>query len=428
MESYQQEWIAERRAYLRKKHYIQSRPNFIEAWIRQTNEYEQFLENPNVSLNFIQSFSMERQRKFISNPNVNLEFIKAYMNNSAGTADINEFIGCSRRGQIIIDEVMANLDIPWDCNGLCVNPWTSYADIEKYDCLQLWDILSKKKNISIAFIEKYENKPWNSFQLVNCIYPREPAEIDRYLSIKKIATETYDKDYGSLLCKSTLTKEFVEEICNDIRLWAPPLITNPTLPLDYCLKWATRCYHHIFMNPNTTEEFIIENEIFSKINNSNHIHGEFISKHISIEFLLKNAPKSWFRGLSRHPKITFEIVLEHAQEPWSWKHLAQHPNIYPDDIIRHCDLPWTEFLGRNKYLMPEHVDYVRDIEIRNHFIGSKSFTKFKQNYLLWDREPIYYENSIARDIKARQTRLQSAIDESFAIVIAIAVIKYIDYI
>ena len=424
MESYQQEWIAGRRAYLRKKHYIQSRPNFVDIYFKKYNySLEDHLSNPNLSLSVLKQYVETNKRKILhdteledsisSNPNITLKFVKQHRYIHFNWSLLSENMIIS------MDEVMNNLHLPWDFKGLCNNPWISYYDIEKYSVLQNWKELSRRLNLPTEFVVKYKCKSWDIGCFIVC-------SCDGALSTKLLdMPEWLGINLYQRLADHHLHIHATEsDILNNPNLkWEyHRIIKDPKYSLEFCKQMCDTHvagdYYCLITNPAITAEFIEKYDLLKNIHTLANdampdVDPEFIIKHANVNSLQLG------EYLSEHPKVTARFVLDHLEILWNWRSLAGfHANITADDIIQHRQLPWFGYLSLNKYLRPEHFE---EANLDGLFYRNESYAQ-----LLW-AHPKYYNTAIARDIIARQTRLRDVIDESFPIAIAIAVIEYIDY-
>ena len=64
------------------------------------------------------------------------------------------------------------------------------------------------------------------------------------------------------------------------------------------------------------------------------------SEYFWNEFVLKHEDKIDWSWLSLNPNITWDIVKENPDKPWSWYWLSSNPNITMDIIKEKQDKPW----------------------------------------------------------------------------------------
>ena len=83
--------------------------------------------------------------------------------------------------------------------------------------------------------------------------------------------------------------------------------------------------------------------------------------------LLDESTKDW-SGLSTHPNLTIQHLLEFPDKPWSWNKVSKHPNITIDDIIHH-ELPWSmECVGGNPNMTIQDIQRIQHRLIRTSWI------------------------------------------------------------
>jgi hypothetical protein len=437
MESYQQEWIAERRAYLRRKHYIQSRPSFIEAVFKydfyaETDSQSFYcLCNPNFSLKALEIF-VEKNKRYCKidgvlsavisrNPNITLDFVKRYR--------FIEFEWSILSKSIIVSmaEVMDNLHLPWNFDMLCQNPWISYADIENYRVLQNWHYISQRSNLSINFILAHRDKYWDYDEIIN----DKISDSQESRELLKLLDADCHLNADSLLLLTNWRKhaEASEaDILNEptYAWWNYiDIIRDPRYSLEFCKQICdTKAYGKyglLLCNKAITEEFIVKHDLLKDVSYFSSdamadINPEFILKNVN--FALGRMHTDGFDSyLSGHFRVDAQFVIKHPEVNWDWCILAENNiNITADDIIAHANLPWIQYLINNKFLRAEHAAEIHEdiCKFENH-----------ERYL-WDNRNVY-NIAITRDIKTRQKHLIEIVADVMPKTIGMCIMRYIDY-
>ena len=436
MESYQQEWIAGRRAYLRRKHYIQSRQSFIEAIFRydfyeKTNSQSFYcLGNPNFSLKALEIFVKKNKRyckidselsaAISRNPNITLDFVKRHRFIQF------EWGSLSRRIIISMAEVMDNLHLPWDFDMLCQNPWISYRDIENYRVLQNWRGISQRSNLPVNFILAHCDKDWDYDEIIS----NKRSDSQEALELLKLLDSDCHLDTDSLLMLTDWRKhaEASEaDILNEpTYTWNYiNIIQNPRYSLEFCKQIcdtkARSNYALLLCNDAITEEFIVKHDLLKDVYN----FSFDMMANIDPEFILKNVnfasgrfhTDSFDRYLSEHFRVDAQFVIKHPEVNWDPLILAENNiNITADDIIAHANLPWIQYLIKNRFLRAEHIAEIR--ADRRKFEGYERY--------LWDNRNVY-NIAIARDIEARQKHLIEVVADVVPKPIRACILRYIDY-
>ena len=436
MESYQQEWIAGRRAYLRRKHYIQSRQSFIGAIFKYDfyeKKYSQSfycLSNPNFSLKALEIFVKKNKRyckidgglsaSISRNPNITLDFVKRHRFIQFNWTQL------SRRIIISMTEVIDNLHLPWDFNMLCMNPWISYRDIENYRVLQNWRDISQRSNLPVNFILAHCDKDWDYDEIIN----NGGSDLQGARELLKLLDSDCHLDTDSLLMLTDWRKhaEASEaDILNEpTYAWNYiNIIQNSRYSLEFCKQICDAKsygkYGLLLCNKAITEEFIVKHDLLKDVCN----FSFDMMANINPEFILKNvnfasgriSSDNFGRYLSEHFYVDAQFVIKHPEVNWDWNILAENNiNITADDIIEHADLPWIQYLINNKFLRAEHAAKI--------CAGMCKFESHER--YLWDSRNVY-NIAIARDIEARQKHLIEVAADVMPKPIGACILRYIDY-
>jgi hypothetical protein len=87
---------------------------------------------------------------------------------------------------------------------------------------------------------------------------------------------------------------------------------------------------------------VIDIELFKNMPDLNYDYGYLsCNKNLTWDIILNNIEKPWsWYGLSINPCITFDIVVNNLDLPWDWESLSLNPNITWKIILNNIDYPW----------------------------------------------------------------------------------------
>jgi len=144
--------------------------------------------------------------------------------------------------------------------------------------------------VTIEYIEKHPDKPWNSFGMV---------------------------------LNPNLTMEYVEEHCPDrSRDWWFLLSHNPNLPMEYVAAHPDEpwIWYGIAANAALTMDFVEKHP--DKLWNWVRISQ---NANVTIEYIDTHPEKRWdWVGISQNPNLTIEFVREHPDKPWNWYEMSRN--------------------------------------------------------------------------------------------------------
>jgi hypothetical protein len=239
----------------------------------------------------------------------------------------------STRSEITWDIILNNPNKPWDFNGLSQNPNIT-INIIKDNILKKWNWIhiSKNKGITWDAIVNNPELPWNWFTI-----SQNPNITLR------IIKENPDKPWNwyFISMNPNITWKIIED--------------NPDKPWDW---------NGFSKNPNITLKIIKDNPdkplyLHYTRNANRELHWNLSTISIIWNFIKKSEFWNWHRiwnflksyhykplnwhNLSKHPQITFDIILNNSHKPWNWNGISQNPNITLQNIKDNSDKPWDWF-------------------------------------------------------------------------------------
>ena len=206
------------------------------------------------------------------------------------------------------------------CNQLCYELWviTKQNDIifdENDFCVrgQNWPEISRNSSISISFIIKHLEYPWD--------WSGVSANPNLTLSI----VQKYpDKNWRFTTLSSNPGIRVQDIINHPAYPWNWEQVSaNPNLTMSIIIQYPSDSWvwHAISRNPGIMMQDIIN-------------HPEY--------------PWNWY-AVSANPNLNMHIINNTPKQRWDWDNISQNPGITIQDIINHPEYPWRCHVKRNLF-------------------------------------------------------------------------------
>lgn len=291
--------------------------------------------------------------------------------------------------------------------------------IDKYQLVNINNIL-ENPNITIDFIKKYKNVPWN-WKLIS----KHP----------NITTQDYFDNinlkwsYTDMFKNKNLDIDFIKESTNFIKIskhdWNV-ISENQNISMEDILNnenldWN---YDYVSNNPNINSYYasiFLEKNIslnFYKL--SNHISDiKFILKHknknwnwnqlskiVNIKDIDKNINLKWnFSCISENLTVTIDFIRKYFHKNWDFSSLSRNKNIGVKEIENNLDLPWNwYYITKNTNItIPFVVKYRYKFNTIKHwkYISMNvklDIDEFEENYISnWYWKYLSLNNTITYD-------------------------------
>jgi hypothetical protein len=383
-----------------------------------TNNWNYFYlsENPNISINIVNSFLLKRWnwydlaknidwydiinnpyipwcfRSISQNDSITLDIIKSnptFPTEEMTYPPINYNRGhfrwfwdliCRNPKIITWDILQNNPEIKLDIKGLSKNPSITCDIIQSNTHLDwCWESLSSNPNLTTEFIKKNIDKAWDWNEL-----NKHPAIIPiiRYKKIRKHYLRPFYLSWNP-----SLTIDIIKSFPKLLKTWdwyeisAHKNMTWEIICENSNLPWN---WSSVSANPNVTWEIIKANpdkkwDYYDMTHNPN----------VTIDIILNNIYKSstelnnWdWEYLSSSSSVTWEIIESYPNIKWNWKCVSKNPNIIPDNIKNNLDIPWDfKELSKNTFLKD-------NIALKNHLQKYKAkriiIRIYKSDFRLYD--------------------------------------------
>ena len=269
------------------------------------------------------------------------------------------------------DDILGNLDLPWD-----------------------WNIMSENPNITFKFIEKMKDKPWdwNMLSYWDKVIPER--NISWAFVLKNL---DLDWEWAHLTTRPDITWEYMQSTKHVLPWDYRTKIYNPNVPLDYVLK---NYLPYIISDTKYINEIIADNkyDAYYSGNSLTHMNAYMFmtrNKHITLVNLNKlyTKHKALFQdpvyfsmfmcGFTTNPRITMNYVLNHPEIEWNWEFLCNNVNITLADVIQHPEINWCyKSLSNKESLTIEFVESNIDKPWDWEALAENEFTQSKQAFYL----------------------------------------------
>lgn len=249
----------------------------------------------------------------------------------------------SFHADVTIDDIVNNMDLPWNWHGLSNNDNITFDDVISHPDLPWdWSSLSWNKNITLDIVMQNLGLPWSRSGLA--ANPNIPFEALLNDTINPQQCYVLVGDVAELSPTLGLGDQ-LHFMLSDTRANIQLIQNYPHVAWDY---WCFSC------NPNNTYEFVVSRPDI-------HWDWPLMSNSLRINFEDPNWV-SWpwdYHNLSMNQYLTIDIVLANIHLGWEWPTLSECLHITIDDVKNNMALPWDwPGLSSNSYLT--NGDMIRD--------------------------------------------------------------------
>ena len=251
----------------------------------------------------------------ISKKHVTMDIVKSHPNFPWDF----QVMSSSRNLSITIDDVLENIELPWEWVALSRHPNMTWEIIQNHSELPwFYNSVSLNPNITWDIIKQNPNVDWDrdrfielNVNLTHAVLKNNP-EISLFYEKHVNLAEYYLLDNNPNYVKS----------CP----WYSEGIESSVWMLEHCYNWYTRI--GVYFNPKLTWDFIRKN-----------LRLRWDWKRLSVNHnitwdIVKNNPdRPWdYSELSLNQNITWEIVRDNPDKPWDYTKLSSNKNITWDIV------------------------------------------------------------------------------------------------
>jgi hypothetical protein len=247
----------------------------------------------------------------------------------------------SKNPNITLDFIEANIEKNWDWNLLSDNPHLTISFIQKHkDRKWNWFALSKNKAIKKKDRDTYPGLPWN----INGILINPDTSIEEFEKhIKRNLTFLY---HCWVYPNSNMTEAFLEKYQSDIPEWIS-LAENKNISMEFVKSHLNRRWDWQVLSTNIPVSDIEINAF-----PWHYYNGVSKNETLTIPFIRKHIRHYWdWKLISSNAGISVEDIENNPDLPWDWQSIALNPNITREFIKKHIDKKsFASILIQNKGL------------------------------------------------------------------------------
>lgn len=249
----------------------------------------------------------------------------------------------------------------WNYDFLLKNPHIkAHEIIEIATRSHLNYIPTSNPNLTIEFISKYPNLPWNFNGINGLATNPNLTKEDMYKILK-----------GELNCRDIFNDETIDRVIDRMPLVANPSVDMEIMEAEEFKELLEQCSNNDLLfdpyleqfskNPNLTWEYISKNPQI-KWN-----YGA-ISEHpcITFEIFRSNPQFKWkLFNFSRNPNITWKIIKSNPSIEWDVRGVSGNPNITLNHVLNNSNYFWNfHYLLANPNIIWEHIEILTDFADR----------------------------------------------------------------
>jgi len=273
-------------------------------------------------------------------------------------------------------------DKRWNWTHLSANPLATWEIIHAHPELP-WNFnqVSENPNITADIIMKNPRHDWNNF-----LFTANPnfEFAHTFMTAEIFGENAFEWNWVYMTFHKNITWDIIQN--NAYRHWYAAYVSrNPNIPVELIRKYLSNPASGLFelppgthgklwnprflcSNPKLTWDIVQE---FSDYPWTWHL----LSKNPSItwEHISQNLQYPWnWHSVSENPTIRWSHVKSCLHQPWNWTALSKHPNVTFDIIFANPDLPWdSSAFNLNPNLTWDIVDAHPEI-IWNHYLISQN--------------------------------------------------------